>query len=555
MPSRSSAPRSLSFAFLVLAAQLSCGSDSKPDAASGAGTAGEGGAAGGAGIAGATTAGGTAGLAASGGAAGTASSGGAAGGAGTSSGTGGAGEAGASASAGSGAGGEPSQEGDAPTTDIAFEATDSELLNPERGFYVTGDLANMHDLDGVRAEGMTLIYAAAHLDEYLGADHEQDLPAQALEDIASGFTTIRDAGLKAIVRFQYDDGEGYPDGANDASEAGILRHIEQLAPVLAENSDVLFVLQAGFIGAWGEWHTSLNFSDGTGDQDARQRIVEALMDAAPGVRIGVRYPAYKRMFYGEAATAEAALLAAEPVSLVGHINDCFVSSEDDVGTYQYEPMDVLKDYLESDTAYVPIGGETCAEHDRNACSVTVPEMERFHYSYINSEYNETVLARWESDGCLGEIEQRLAYRLSLVSARLPEAARPGGTFSMELVLENRGFAALTNPRPVLLVLSGEGQRYEAELPADPRLWLPGQHTLAARLRLPADLSPGNYRLSLWLPDASAGLRARVEYSVAFANAGVWDELTGENVLSTVAIAADAPGSSDPNAGDAFEVLP
>jgi hypothetical protein len=543
-----------SLAFLVLVAQPSCGSDSPADGPTGAG-AGEGAVAGSAGAAGTATAAGGSGPGGSGGGAGATTSGGAAGVAAGNGGAGGAGEAGMSAAATSGEGGAPPQAGDAPTTDITFEATDSELLNPERAFYVTGDLADMHDLDGVRAEGMTLIYAAAHLDEYLGADHEQDLPAQALEDIASGFTTIRDAGLKAIVRFQYDDGEGYPDGANDASEAGILRHIEQLAPVLAENRDVLFVLQAGFIGAWGEWHTSLNFSDGTGDQDARQRIVEALMDAAPDVRIGVRYPAYKRMFYGEAATTEAALLAAEPVALVGHINDCFVSSEDDVGTYQYEPMDVLKDYLESDTAYVPIGGETCAEHDRNACSVTVPEMERFHYSYINSEYNESVLARWESDGCLGEIEQRLGYRFSLVSAKLPEAARPGGTFSLELVLENRGFAALTNPRPVVLVLSGEGQRYEAELRADPRLWLPGAHRLAARLRLPANLAPGDYRLSLWLPDAGESLRARVDYSVAFANTGVWDETAGENVLSTVAIAADAPGASDPNASDAFEVLP
>jgi hypothetical protein len=543
-----------SLAVLVLVAQPSCGSDPPAEGATGGG-AGEGAVAGSAGVAGAATAGGAAGLGGSGGGAGAATSGGAAGVPAGNGGAAGAGEAGTSVAAASGEGGAPPQTGDAPTTDIVFEATDAEVPNPERGFYVTGDLADMHDLDGVRAEGMTLIYAAAHLDEYLGADHEQDLPAQALEDIARGFATIRDAGLKAIVRFQYDDGEGYPDGANDASEAGILRHIEQLAPVLAENRDVLFVLQAGFIGAWGEWHTSLNFSDGTGDQDARQRIVEALMDAAPGVRVGVRYPAYKRMFYGEAATTEAALLAAEPVSLVGHINDCFVSSEDDVGTYQYEPMDVLKDYLESDTAYVPIGGETCAEHDRNACSVTVPEMERFHYSYINSEYNEGVLARWESDGCLGEIEQRLGYRLALVSAKLPEAARPGGTFSMELVLENRGFAALTNPRPVVLVLSGEGRRYEAELPAEPRLWLPGEHTLAARLRLPADLAPGDYRLSLWLPDAGAALRARVDYSVAFANTGVWDEVAGENVLSTVAIAADAPGASDPNASDAFEVLP
>jgi hypothetical protein len=185
----------------------------------------------------------------------------------------------------------------------------------------------------------------------------------------------------------------------------------------------------------------------------------------------------------------------------------------------------------------------------------VPEMERFHYSYINSEYNEAVLARWDSEGCGSEIEQRLGYRLSLVSAELPEAARPGGTFSLTVVLDNTGFAALTNRRPVVLVLSGEGQRHEAELPADPRLFLPGEHTLAARLRLPANVAPGSYRLSLFLPDADETLRTRADYAIQFANTGVWDESEGENQVSSLAISSDGPGATDPNAGDALEILP
>jgi hypothetical protein len=535
----------------LLVAPLACGSESESEGAS-AGNAGAGGQAAAGGAAGRGGNGG------SGGSAGASTSGGAA--VGLGGGSGGAagmdsGKGGTPSTAGSAAGGEVSQQGDAPTTRVAFEASDATLLNPERGFYVTGDLADLRDLGDVRAEGKTLIYAAAHLDAYLGGDHEQDLPARALADIRAGFSAIRAAGLKAVVRFQYDDGEGYPDGANDASEAAIVRHIEQLAPVLADNLDVLFVLQAGFIGAWGEWHTSLNFSDGTGDRAARKRIVEALINAAPGVRIGVRYPAYKRMFYGDAATSESDLLAATPAALVGHVNDCFVSSEDDVGTYQYEAMDVLKDYLEGDTAYTPIGGETCAEHARNACAVTVPEMERFHYSYINSEYNEAVLARWEREGCSSEIEQRLGYRLGLVSAELPEAARPGGTFSLTLVLDNTGFAALTNRRPVVLSLSGQGARHEAELPADPRLFLPGEHTVAARVRLPANLAPGSYRLSLSLPDAHETLSLRPEYAIQFANTGVWDESQGENQLGNLAISSDGPGATDPNAGDALEILP
>lgn len=43
---------------------------------------------------------------------------------------------------------------------------------------------------------------------------------------------------------------------------------------------------------------------------------------------------------------------------------------------------------------------------------------------------------------------------------------------------------------------------------------------------------GRYRLSLWLPDASAGLRVRPDYAVQLANSDTWDAETGLNVLAT-----------------------
>ena len=34
---------------------------------------------------------------------------------------------------------------------------------------------------------------------------------------------------------------------------------KQLKPVLQKNEDVIFVLQAGFVGAWGEWYYTTHF--------------------------------------------------------------------------------------------------------------------------------------------------------------------------------------------------------------------------------------------------------------------------------------------------------
>jgi hypothetical protein len=445
--------------------------------------------------------------------------------------------------------------GDAPSSPVTYTATTDILLNPERGFYTTTNLATVRNLAYVRTAKKSLVYAAVHLDAYLGANHAQDLPQKVLDDVQLGFNAVRQAGLKAVVRFQYDDGEGYPGGANDAPEASMIRHIQQLGPVLKANEDVLFVLNAGLIGAWGEWHTSKNFTDGPSGKDARKRVVDALLAAAPATRrIQLRYPAYKRMFYGTAATTEAQLLSGADIGRTGHLNDCFVSGTDDVGTYQYEPMETLKTYLAEDTRYTPIGGETCAVHARNSCAITTGEMQRFHWTFINDDYHKDVIATWQSEGCRPDIERKLGYRIALKSGQLPTTARPGGSFTVDLELTNEGWSTFTNPRPVFVVLDGQNQRLTAQLTADPRTWQPGAVTVRARLRLPANLASGTYRVALWLPDAATPLRDRPEYSVQLANQGVWNATRGDNTLGQLTISATAPGAVDA-AATTFAVIP
>jgi hypothetical protein len=449
-----------------------------------------------------------------------------------------------------GAGGVSTNTGmDAPGTRIEYTPDTSEFPNPERGFY-RYDLLTSADFDYVRQDGKTLVYTNVELQDYLGDNHEQDLPASLLTDLQAGFDAVRSSRLKAIVRFRYDSGAGYPGGTNDASEEWINNHIEQLAPLLAANEDVIFLVQAGFIGAWGEWHTSNNFVDGEGDAAARGRIVDALLTALPtSRRTALRYPAYKRMLYGTAATVADDLGMDHAIGRVGHLNDCFVSGPDDVGTYQYESQDVLEAYLEEDTALVPIGGETCAVHERNACTTTLAEMERFHYSYINDDYHPDVLQRWTDDGCRPEIERRLGYRLVLSASELPEAVRPGGSFTLNVELDNEGFAAPVNARPVFLVLESDGERAVVDLNQEVRAWTPGAITIQARIQVPSNAIAGDWRVALWLPDAAEALRDLPEYSVRLAAEGVWQATGGDNTLATIAVNDTAPGDAITTAED------
>lgn len=56
-----------------------------------------------------------------------------------------------------------------------------------------------------------------------------------------------------IPRFSYSESSGpnLTPPYNDASKARILSHLNQLSSTLNNNSDVIAVMEAGFIGLWG----------------------------------------------------------------------------------------------------------------------------------------------------------------------------------------------------------------------------------------------------------------------------------------------------------------
>jgi hypothetical protein len=444
----------------------------------------------------------------------------------------------------------PPLEGDAPGRAVAWTASRANVANPERGFYRYVDLATDRDFAFVRAGNDSLIYSYVRLDAF----RDRAIDEALLTRVRAGLTAARAAGVKVVLRFAYNEGP-YPDSEPDAPLVRVLAHIEQVAPVLRDNSDVIAVLQAGFIGAWGEWHTSTNGLDR--DPAARLAALDALLAAMPADRsVLLRYPLYKHAIHGEPLD-EASAWQATAEARTGHHNDCFVSSESDVGTYPDDEIDRWRDYVAADTRYVPFGCETCAVFaPRSACAPATAEMARMHMSFLNRDFETAIIDGWRQDGCLGDVERRLGYRLVLVDGELPAEVRPGGSFRLRVRIANQGHAAPFNPRSAWIVVDGGGQRHELEVPgSDLRRWSAGAtHTIDLRLRLPATLPEGTHRVSLWLPDRAAGLRARSAYAVRVVNEGTWDDASGLNRLGEILVSTSAPGTTDP-AADRLATVP
>ena len=412
-----------------------------------------------------------------------------------------------------------------------YRADDQAILNPERGFFTPYELPGPAGFSPVRLTGNTLVHLNIRLDEW----REQDVPPEVLAGLGQNFADIRAAGVKAILRVAYNQGP-YPDSEPDAAKAQILRHIAQLQPLFEQQGDVIAWVEAGFIGAWGEWHTSTHGLDNLAD---KQEILTALLAALPANRmVQVRYPANIIELYPDPLDAAAARVA--------HHNDCFLSSATDVGTYERGGTNTIERdqaYLAVLTQFTPMSGESCAPNPpRSECASALAEMALLHVSALNEAYHKGILRSWKKDGCLETVEQRLGYRLALGEATFPDEVQADTALELRVELENSGFAAPVNPRPLyaLLVTATGAPALTVLTPVDPRDWQPGAAGFTATLPLPADLAPGEYTLALWLPDEAATLQANPLYAIRFANVETWDETTGYNRLGTVRVEAPAP---------------
>ena len=416
-------------------------------------------------------------------------------------------------------------------TKVTFTESTARLLNPERGLYRARDFNSKSgylkaaEVKAERAAGHTLWYIGFYLTDFM----EGDISQPFLDMVQATFDALRDGGAKCILRFAYKD--HHNDGEiMDPEVPVVLRHVEQLKPLLQKNEDVIFVLQAGFVGAWGEWYYTSHFGFAPkkdSDYAPRKQLTDALLAALPASRqIQLRTPQFKMRMYGlslrDTITAATAHNGSAVSRLAGH-NDCFGASGDDYGTFDNENDD--RAYWKADSRYFIMGGETCGLSEYCLCNATLKDLKDYHWTYLNEDYHQGVIKRWKSSNCFNEIVNRLGYRLvmrDLFYSGDPAAGKP---CKVTLRFYNTGCAAPMNPRKASLVWVGaDGKEQVSPIDSDPRTWHPGWHVVEA------SFTPSGAKGSLYLLLSDPLLPGRPEYCIALANEGVFDSQTGYNKL-------------------------
>jgi len=442
-------------------------------------------------------------------------------------------------------------------TIVVFTETDELFPNPERGlfvqtYYTSADLnshanAALYNKNRESAAKLTLYLHSYYLTDYM----ESDIPQEFLDRLETNMNALREGGAKAVLRFSYKPSMDRKDQPWNATAEWIHKHIDQLAPYLKKNADVIFCVQCGWLGSWGEWYyvdSGFKFNPSKDDDFVpRWEVLEHMMRAVSEDRqIGLRIPSYKmRWIKMHGDTAMSPLTEAEAFQntvkarICGH-NDCFVSSSNDVGTYGMTYGTTKeRDFWAEDTKYTIMGGETCEKKmPYSEGGRAIGEMEKFHWTYLNRDYREDITNMWRSDGTMDTVIRRLGYRLTLDRAILTPEPKAGQKYEAYLQLHNSGFAAPMNPRTIELVFvdaNNPSKKFVFPQTEDPRYWLPGEEhsfTLSCVLN---DFTPGQYKLYLNLPDPYPSIHDDPRFSIRLANKDMWDAETGYNYLTTITV--------------------
>ena len=400
---------------------------------------------------------------------------------------------------------------------VQFTPSTLDFPNPERGFYkYAADPAKLDAdyLNSITQQGYRLIYTPADLSQW----RNQDLPQSYLNALNDGFELMRQAGVKAVLRFAYD----YEASGKDTNLAQVKRHIEQLKPIINRNADVIAVWQGGFIGAWGEWHSSAN---GLNSDSNKKEIAQALLAALPANRqLNLRYPYDLIKWYGTPASAEDFANNSEKARIGIH-NDCYLASIDDTGTYQPrhdQTIEAQRMFTRQHVQYTSFGGETCAPvaNARTTCSDILREGKEFRLAYLNYDYHETFIDGWTKEGCMADVQKNIGYRIELSQFQISSQANASGSLKWALKLSNQGWARPINPRNIVVrFTSSSGSSKDVVLENTNLRTLDSGASAQweGTLTLP-NLSAGEYSVSLGAPDPDARLASNTRFSLRFANA-------------------------------------
>lgn len=460
--------------------------------------------------------------------------------------------------------------------EVAVDVTEKNYVWDPQGFPdITSYLEK--EIQAYAPDSVSLVQTYFYLTGAVG----KDLTEEDFKTMSVFFDKLRETGRKAVLRFAYET-QFMGRAAVGPTLEDIIRHTEQLKPFLEANKDVIQVVQAGMIGAWGEWHSSVHGLENS--DDTKRTVLEHICRMTPAGRaVQIRVPEYKNLIDSASEDYKRLSFHDDFIVINRHRWDGGMSE----GTPAYEQIVRESPYLPVD-GELPWGTWSMNQDPDNPEAgwvidglQTARRLFKQHFTSLSAIHNykekgapdKYSMMYWKetpvteeflkenkmpvSDGyfrnqdgtparrnAFDYIRDHLGYRIELRELTVKDG-------HIELSLINRGFSTLFNEHPVYFVLVDENgkvchtQRTDADVhnwqpyaPSDAEC-TPLTHTVTAKLET-TGVPAGEYRLGLWIPDGSERLQYDPRYAIRCANSDAeWnlsqDGKYGINILTTYKI--------------------
>jgi len=259
-------------------------------------------------------------------------------------------------------------------------------------------------------EKISLYRDIVKIEQYSG-----DIPQARLDQIQADLDAARTAGVKSIFRIIYN----YGMKKGEAPANVISRHLDQLKPVIQKNADVIYAVQAGLLGGSGEaccesWLIDEDNNNGWSALSPEAiALYRKLLAIVPADRfVTLRYPRYKYQIAGWSNSDQVAItkfpINAKPISLDNAFDG---STESRLGYYNdnfagdvdhwgfFNAWEAKdRNFAEVDSRYALMEGELSLSSDFNNEN-GVNEMKKYHFSAFHCcGNNSDTYEGWDGTG-------------------------------------------------------------------------------------------------------------------------------------------------------------
>lgn len=432
---------------------------------------------------------------------------------------------------------------------LDYTESTANISNPDQGFYhpllvtvtKTGATYSASAISTTR-----LCHLRFDLSAYSAAagGSSEPLTQAALDGIANVFETMRKRDKNAVVRFCYD--KNYGGNANQEPPlATMQKHAQQFCPIVEKYSAVVTALELGMVGPWGEMHTSTAAQNNA----TVNALIKTFLENTSTVPVTLRTPSRIYNYLGITVNDIGTYQMPESVYRLGLYNDGYLGSDNDLGTFTNRQKEVA--FFSKQNEHLPYGGEvTVPESTLHNITTCLPEMYQMHLSYLNEEWNDTVVNGWKTAtvnaGCAkadalyyGQtaytyIQNHMGYRFVLKNSTFtyPEKLE---YLKVSLTLDNVGFGNMYKKKHAKLLFADKNGdvKYSVDV---------GDFDGAKKTEFTAKLDTlniksGKYKIYLqlfgdYLTDYDMAI-----YCVQFANNNVYDSSLKANLIGEIVVPA------------------